>query len=186
MPPAGPLIDPVLTPPPNRISFSRGVLTRVRVEDAGEFEAAVAANAAHLRDWVPWADDPEGRHLRGGGAEADWIGGVSYLYALRPNLEGPVIGGLGLYRRVGDGGIEIGYWLAATHTGTGLATEAVQALTTAALALTDVTRVEIHTDEANLPSAAIPQRLRYRLVRIEQVEARTPAETGRLQVWVTP
>ena len=46
--------------------------------------------------------------------------------------------------------------------------------------------VEIHTDEANLPSSAIPRRLGYRLERVDQVEARTPAETGRLQVWITP
>jgi RimJ/RimL family protein N-acetyltransferase len=179
-------MDPVLTPPPNRIPFTRGVLTRVRVENAEEFEAAVAANAAHLRDWVPWADDPEGRHLRGGGAEADWLNGVSYLYAVRPADDGPIIGGLGLYRRVGEGGIEIGYWLDVAHTGTGLATEAVGIVTTVALDLPDVTRVEIHNDEANLPSAAIPQRLGYRLVRVDEVEPRTAAETGRLQVWITP
>ena len=176
----------MLTPPPNRIPFTRGVLTRVRVENAEEFEAAVAANVAHLRDWVPWAEDPEGRHLRTGGAEADWAAGVSYLYAVRPDIDGPIIGGLGLYRRVGDGSIEIGYWLDAAHTGTGLATSAVKALTGAALALPDVTRVEIHTDEANQSSAAIPQRLGYRLVRVDTVVARTAAETGRLQVWITP
>ena len=179
-------MEPVLTPPPNRIAFSRGVLTRVRVENADEFEAAVAANATHLRDWVPWADDPEGRHLRGGGAEADWISGVSYLYAVRPSVDGPVIGGLGLYRRVGDGGIEVGYWLDAGHLGAGLGTEAVEVLTAVALDLPDVTRVEIHTDEANLPSSAIPHRLGFRLDRVDRVEARTPAETGRLQVWITP
>jgi RimJ/RimL family protein N-acetyltransferase len=176
----------VLTPPPNRIAFAKGVLTRVRVENAEEFEAAVAANVAHLRDWVPWAGDPEGRHLRSGGAEADWVSGASYLYALRPSADGRIIGGLGLYRRIGDGGIEIGYWLDAAHTGRGLATAAVAALTTVALDLPDVTWVEIRTDEANLPSSAIPQRLGYRLVRVDLVEARTAAETGRLQVWITP
>lgn len=176
----------MLTPPPNRIAFPKGVLTRVRVENSEEFEAAVAANATHLRDWVPWADDPEGRHLRGGGAEADWVAGVSYLYAVRPADDGPIVGGLGLYRRVGDGGLEIGYWLDAAHTGTGLATAAVDILTRVALDLPDVERVEIHTDEANLPSSAIPRRLGYRLVRVDTVEARTPAETGRLQVWILP
>jgi RimJ/RimL family protein N-acetyltransferase len=161
-------------------------MTRVRVENAAEFEASVEANAAHLRDWIPWADDPEGRHLRGGGADADWVSGVSYLYAVRPAVDGPIVGGAGLYRRVGDAGIEIGYWLDAAHTGNGLATSCVQELTAVALALPDVSRVEIHTDEANLPSSAIPRRLGYRLDRIDRVEARTPAETGRLQIWVTP
>ena len=176
----------MLTPPPDSIGFSRGVMTRVRVENAAEFEAAVAANAEHLRDWVPWADDPEGRHLRGGGADADWFGGISYLYALRLEVGGGIVGGAGLYRRVGTGGLEIGYWIDRTHTGKGLATAATKALTAVALALPDVSRVEIHTDEANLPSAAIPRRLGYRLDRVDRVQARTAAETGRLQVWITP
>ena len=162
------------------------MLTRVRAESAAEFEAAVATNAEHLRPWVPWADDAGGRHLRGGGADADWFAGVSYFYALRLVVDEPIVGGAGLYRRVGDGGIEIGYWLDEAYTGTGLATSAIQALTDAALALPDVLRVEIRTDEANRPSSAIPQRLGYRLDRVERVEARTSAETGRIQVWVTP
>lgn len=174
------------TPPADRIAFDRGLLTRVRLENAAEFAAAVAANAAHLRDWVPWADDPEGRHLRTGGADADWAAGRSYLYALRLLDSGPVAGGMGLYRRVGDGAIEIGYWLDGAHTGNGLATAGVRALTAAALALPDVDRVEIHTDEGNLASSAIPQRLAYRLERVDQVAPRTAAETGRLQIWVTP
>lgn len=174
------------TPPADRIVFDRGLLTRVRVADAAEFAAAVATNATHLRDWVPWADDPEGRHLRTGGADADWAADRSYLYALRLTDPGPVVGGMGLYRRVGDGAIEIGYWLDADHTGTGLATAAVRTLTAAALALPDVERVQIHTDEGNLPSSAIPRRLGYRLERVDQVDPRTAAETGRLQIWVTP
>ena len=176
----------MLTPPPNSIPFTRGVMTRVRAENATEFEAAVAANAEHLRDWVPWADEPEGRHLRSGGAEADWFAGISYLYALRLAVDGPIVGGAGLYRRVGNGGIEIGYWVDEAFTGTGLATAATEALTAVALALPDVSRVEIHTDEANLPSSAIPRRLGYRLDRVDRVQARTAAETGRLQVWITP
>ena len=176
----------MLTPPPDTIRFVRGVLTRVRAEKSAEFEAAVAANAEHLRPWVPCADDPEGRHLRGGGADADWFAGVSYLYGLRQSVDGPMIGGAGLYRRVGDGGIEIGYWLDEAHTGSGLATAATRALTDAALALPDVAWVEIHTDEANLPSSAIPRRLGYRLDRVDEDEARTTAEIGRIQVWVTP
>jgi len=33
---------------------------------------------------------------------------------------------------------------------------------------------------------AVPQRLGYWLVRTDSYEARTAAETGRLQIWVTP
>ena len=46
-------------------------------------------------------------------------------------------------------------------------------------------RVEIHCDEANVRSAAIPERLGYRLDRIEDDEIATPGETGRSMIWIT-
>ena len=71
------------------------------------------------------------------------------------------------------------------YVGQGYATVATDALTQAALALTDINRVEIHTDEGNVKSAAIPQRLGYRLDRVVDREPEAPAESGRIQVWVT-
>ena len=39
-------------------------------------------------------------------------------------------------------------------------------------------------DEANLRSAAIPQRLGYTLDRVETRAAEAPGETGRMQIWI--
>ncbi len=150
------------------------------------FIDVAAANAVHLRERIPWGDDPAYRSERLGGAPADWVEHRAYLYALRPTEDGPVIGGFSLHRRVGPDGLEIGYWLDQAHTGTGLATEVARVLTEVALALPEIERVEIHTDEGNARSAAVPQRLGYRLARVDPFEPRTPTETGRLQVWVTP
>jgi RimJ/RimL family protein N-acetyltransferase len=47
----------------------------------------------------------------------------------------------------------------------------VDVLTEVALSLRDVDRIEIHVDEANKASAAIPRRLGYRLDRIEPEDA---------------
>ena len=44
--------------------------------------------------------------------------------------------------------------------------------------------MEIHCDEANVRSAAVPRRLGYRLDRIEDDEVTAPAETGRSMVWI--
>ena len=66
----------------------------------------------------------------------------------------------------------------------GYATACARALTRVGLALSDVDRVEIHTDEANVISAAIPRRLGYRLDRIDERPPDAPAESGRLQIWV--
>jgi RimJ/RimL family protein N-acetyltransferase len=48
-----------------------------------------------------------------------------------------------------------------------------------------VTRAEIHCDEANQASAAIPRKLGYRLDRIDPHEPEAPGERGRRMVWVT-
>ena len=50
----------------------------------------------------------------------------------------------------------------------------------------DDCRVGIHTDEANVRSAAIPRKLGFRLDRIDLVTPEAPACTGRMQIWVNP
>jgi RimJ/RimL family protein N-acetyltransferase len=44
--------------------------------------------------------------------------------------------------------------------------------------------VEIHCDEANVRSAAVPRRLGYRLDRVEDGDRTAPADTGRRMIWV--
>src|SRR5262249_60537312 len=66
----------------------------------------------------------------------------------------------------------------------GFATAAAEALTSAALGLPGVRRVEIHCDEANVASAAIPRKLGYRLDRVVAHEPEAPGESGRRMIWV--
>ena len=80
--------------------------------------------------------------------------------------------------------MEIGYWVRSDHTGRGLATAAASALTSSALGLQGVSRVEIHCDAANLGSAAIPDKLGYRLDRVENRPPAAPGETARHMIWV--
>ena len=98
--------------------------------------------------------------------------------------DGEFVGTIGLHRRLADYAVEIGYWTVAAKTRRGYATAAAQAMTQVALALPGTRRVEIHCDEANTRSAAIPQRLGYRLDRIEDDGVRAPFETGRGMVWI--
>jgi RimJ/RimL family protein N-acetyltransferase len=44
--------------------------------------------------------------------------------------------------------------------------------------------VEIHCDEANVASRAVPARLGYRLDRIDDVGVTAPGETGRSMIWI--
>jgi len=164
------------------------VLRRVRAADAGPIAAAVSASMDHLRPWMPWAT-PEAanpRTQRARAAEADemWSAGTDYIYSVFAAEESALVGEIGLHRRVGDGGIEIGYWIAETQTRRGFGTAAAEALTFVALGLPGVRRVEIHCDEANAASAAIPRKLGYRLDRVIAHPPEAPGESGRRMIWV--
>lgn len=160
----------------------------MRESDADEVSLATRASMDHLKPWMPWANEAStsrpAQRERCRAAEGLWETGTDYQFALRQEASGPVIGNFGLHRRVGPGAIEIGYWVHADFAGQGYGTAGARALTEASFGLDDVTRVEIHTDEANTKSAAIPRRLGYRLDRVEAHPAEAPGESGRRQVWV--
>jgi RimJ/RimL family protein N-acetyltransferase len=173
--------------PPERIPAGELTLRRETVDDAEMLATTVAANLDHLAPWMPWATPAAGtvesqreRLLTGA---ARWDCGEECGYLLLAD-DGALLGVFGLHRRIGPGAVEIGYWLAAAAVGHGYATTAAAALTAAALELPDVDRVEIHCDEANVRSAAVPRRLGYHLDRIEEAPRTAPATTGRQLVWI--
>jgi RimJ/RimL family protein N-acetyltransferase len=175
--------------PPERMPTASGaVLRRARPTDADAFADAVDASLAHLRRWMPWAvpvaaEAPVQRD-RLVMADASWADGTDYEFAILPADERGIIGGCGLMRRIEPGAIEIGYWVHVDHTRRGHATAAARALTDAAWTLPDVERVEIHCDEANTASAAVPARLGYRLDRVESDETLAPPHSGRTMIWI--
>jgi RimJ/RimL family protein N-acetyltransferase len=160
----------------------------VRAADAGPLAAAVSASMEHLRPWMPWATpeaaDPRIQRARVAEADEMWSAGTDYIYSVFAAEESMLVGAIGLHRRVGDGGIEIGYWIAEPQIRRGFGTAATEALTSVALGLPGVRRVEIHCDEANAASAAIPRKLGYRLDRVIAHESEAPGESGRRMIWV--
>ncbi|MEV6209927.1 GNAT family N-acetyltransferase [Kitasatospora sp. NPDC051914] len=175
--------------PPELLPLPLGAsLRRRRVADAAALNEAVRTNLDHLRPWMPWAKAaPSMEHsieMSRAGEEV-WDAGTDFMYVLAPDAEpGEVIGAFGLHGRIGPGALEIGYWVSERHVGRGLATAGARALTEAALALPGVGRVEIHCDEANTASAAVPRKLGYRLDRIDEALITAPSETGRKLIWV--
>ncbi|WP_354639328.1 GNAT family N-acetyltransferase [Kitasatospora camelliae] len=178
--------------PPELIPLTGGIhLRRRRLADAAGLNSAVGgANLDHLRPWMPWAQAPapmeQSLELARAGEEA-WDAGTDFMYVAGLDAEpGSVIGAFGLHGRIGAGALEIGYWVHVDHVGRGIATDAARALTEAALALPGIERVEIHCDEANAPSAAVPRRLGYHLDRTVDAPITAPSETGRQLIWITP
>ena len=123
--------------------------------DAEAVTRAVHASLGHLRAWMPWAaDEPRDaawrrEFLRESAESGDRVYGAF--------LGDEVVGCCGLHRRIGDGGFEIGYWVAAGHVRRGIATAMARHLVDTAFADPAVTHVEIHHDPRNLRPPACPR-----------------------------
>jgi RimJ/RimL family protein N-acetyltransferase len=151
--------------PPPRIDTPDFTMRAWSVEDALTLETALRSSEAHLRAWTPWVLDGrvpglsiEERLRR---HAADFAAGIEWVYGMFSPTSDEVLGACGLYPRVGPEAVEIGYWLAVTQTGRGLATRATALLTQLAFSDPKIDRVEIHCDAGNVASARVPQRLGY-------------------------
>ena len=203
-------LAPQSTHPPGRVTAGSLVLRRMEVEDAGIIAAVVGESLDHLRPWMPWAtkEAADRRTQLARITEADelWDSGTDYIYAIfapgegvsggdgggpvggaggsAGNKDGALVGTIGLHRRAAEDVIEIGYWVAAGQTRRGYGTVAARAATSLAAALPGIRHVEIHCDEANVASAAIPRKLGYRLDRTEPHAPEAPGERGRRLIWI--
>ena len=171
---------------PERLVLDDGVVIRRYVEDdMPQVVDVVNASLDHLAPWMPWAQEPmtlESQLNFFRETDKQWDEGTNFVYGVFDPI-GHVVGGTGFHVRNGPGVLEIGYWLARDVEGKGLMTRVVDSLTKAAVTVDGVTRVEIHCDADNTRSAAIPKRLGYSLVRVEDREILAPAESGRHLIW---
>src|SRR5262249_35481485 len=120
-----------------------------------------------------------GRSERDGSAGSKPGGGGS-----AGNKDGTLVGTIGLHRRTAEDVIEIGYWIAVGQTRRGYGTAAARVATSVAAALPGIRQVEIHCDEANVASAAIPRKLGYRLDRTQPHAPEAPGQRGRRMIWI--
>jgi RimJ/RimL family protein N-acetyltransferase len=156
------------------------IIRPYRVEDAPALAEAIEASVEHLRPWMPWiALEPRTLEQR----EAWILDEAGEAVGIFDDDDRTVIGGTGFHSRIGEGGVEIGYWVHVDRVGQGIATRAAALLTTQAFERPEIDRVEIHCDEANVASAAIPRTLGYVLVSIEDDEVAAPGEIGRSMIW---
>ncbi|CAL9653016.1 GNAT family N-acetyltransferase [Streptomyces sp. enrichment culture] len=167
--------------PADILRCERVELRRWRTSDLGALERTIRESLDHLVPWMPWASDPPDRGQLAeflARNQEQWRTGEAYAYAITTG--GAMIGSCGLYRRIGAGGLDIGYWLHPRWTGRGLATAAAEALVGQGLRLADVDHVEIHHDAANTASGAVARRLGFAEVGRAPLPAgpAAPGETG--------
>jgi RimJ/RimL family protein N-acetyltransferase len=153
---------------PGRVDLPDCTLRPWSAADAAALRIALNASDAHLRTFTPWVVDGRvpGVSLADRLAQhaADFESGKEWVYGMFSADGAEVLGGCGLYPRVGPTAVEVGYWLAVGHTGRGLATRAAAALTRLAFVDPTIDQVEIHCDRRNTASARVPERLGYRIM----------------------
>ncbi len=150
--------------PPERVATPRLVLRRWTTNDAPRLRAAIDASLAELKPWIPWAahepTTPAQLAERLGRQVSQFATGPEFAFAIMDPAETELLGGIGLFARIGPGALEVGYWLRSDAAGRGLATEATTALTAVALAM-GAARVEIHCDPANVASTRVAAKAGY-------------------------
>jgi RimJ/RimL family protein N-acetyltransferase len=177
--------DRPMDTPPDYLGHGVAELRRWRAADAELACRLVRESLDHLAPWMPWATasyGPGDARAYVQRCEDSWADGSAFQYLILAG--GEPAGSAGLMARIGDGGLEIGYWVHPAFTGRGLATAAAAALTEAALALPGIDRVEIHHDILNVASGRVPAKLGYDSVgtTVTTVEV-APGDSGITQVW---
>ena len=151
------------------------------LDDVPAMHEAIVESIDHLRPWMPWVALEPLTLAQRTAMVRRWLGeGTENLVIV---VDGIYAGGTGLHDRVGPTGREIGYWVRASMTGRGIATEAARQLTERALDIPGVDQVEIHHDKANLASRRVPEKLGYTLMREVDDQIRAPAECGMSCEW---
>ena len=165
---------------PAVIETERLALRPWETDDAPALFEALAESMDYLHPWVPWAAPGPVPSDRARELLLSWMrdfrGGHNHLFAAFEQSDARLVGGIGLYPRVGPEALEIGYWIRQSRARRGFATEAGRALTHVAFALPGITRVEMHVDVANHASARIPPKLGYRPMRVRQSDGQDPRE----------
>ena len=168
---------------PPRLETARLVLRSWTEEDAPLLRDAIDTSLEHLRRWMPWAmNEPssmEETRNRLRRYRSSFDSGDDFVFGIFDAEESEVLGGSGLHPRIGEGALEIGYWIRASRTGKGLATEAARALTQVGLEAPGIDRVQIMCDPANRASRRIPEKLGYRLIETRVGDRRSPGGAAR-------
>jgi RimJ/RimL family protein N-acetyltransferase len=152
--------------PPYRIETERLVIRCYEPEDAPLLKAAVDSSIDHLLPWMPWArfepqsveDKVELCRMFRGQFDLD----QNYVYGIFSSDETEQLGGSGFHKRANEGSLEIGYWVAASALGRGIATEVTAVQTRAGFELAGLDRIDIQVEPENERSIAIPRKLGFR------------------------
>jgi RimJ/RimL family protein N-acetyltransferase len=153
---------------PPSITAPRLLIRSTRLADAQQQKEAIDTSLDHLRPWMPWAHhepstiDVLAERLQR--FEIEFHDDISWNYGIFSQDSNTLLGRAGLHTSKEPNDIELGYWLRASATGQGFATECAAALTRAAFTSLQTNRVLVTCDPRNIRSSKIPERLGYQLI----------------------
>ncbi len=167
-------------PAPYRIETERLVIRCYEPRDAPLTKDAVESSIEHLLPWMPWAaDEPQTLEAKTDllkGFRSAFDASENFTYAIFSADESEQLGGTGLHPRIGPGGLEIGYFVRASATRQGIATESSAALTRVGFEVCRADRLEIRIEPRNEASFGIPRKLGF--AEEATLRRRLPAPEG--------
>lgn len=155
-------------------------LRRWQLSDADELYNMIIASYSELKPWMLWITEEHTlnhtlRYLQF--TIAQWEQGNIFDYAII--VDNRICGAIGVKSPLqGDIGVGVGYWLATSVTGRGLATRAVTLLKETSFGL-GVELMQIWHHKDNYKSRRIPDRLGFNYIGIRHV----PGEDGEFCLW---
>jgi RimJ/RimL family protein N-acetyltransferase len=183
---AQPMTEPVLLDLPTSIETARLVMRPPQAGDGEMLHAAVMESLPELRrflaslPWVAGEQSVESSEIYCRNGHANFLARRDLPFLVLEKATGRIVGGTGLHRTVwSTPKTEIGYWCRTSKARNGLITEAVAALAEYAFANLRAARVEIVTDEENVPSRRVAERCRFVQEGILRHERRAPDGTLR-------
>jgi RimJ/RimL family protein N-acetyltransferase len=167
-------------PAPYRIETERHVIRCYEPADAPLLKDAIDSSLDHMREFSAWIDDePQPVEQKAALIESfrqAFDTAEAFVYGVFDPDERRLLGGTGLYARVGSGGLEIGYWVRASATRQGIATETTAVLTRVGFDVCEADRIEIRIDPNNRRSFGVPQKLGFPVEAT--LRRRLPARPG--------
>ncbi len=173
------MTDPLLIDIPERLDAERTVLQVPRAGMGAEMAVVIAQSLAHLRPWMPWAQEApsaESAELVVRRMQADFLARNDlcfHMFSRRADgSPGRLLGGTGLHRI--DWAVrkfEVGYWIRPEVAGRGHVSEAVALLTALAFERLAARRVEIRCDARNSKSRAVAERCGFELEGVLRQDA---------------
>jgi RimJ/RimL family protein N-acetyltransferase len=167
-------------PAPYRIETERLVIRCYEPRDAPLLKDAVDSSLEHLRPWMPWVEvepqtlEEKTELLRGFRSAFD--AGENFTYGIFSADGSEQLGGTGLHARIGEGGLEIGYFVRASATRQGFITESTAALTRVGFEICEADRIEIRIEPGNDASFGVPRKLGF--VEEATLRRRLPGRVG--------